>query len=173
MNHFLLAFVLLASGYKDGTVLFFENTQPIVEYHTRSKLTHAAIVINIDNEPWVYEAWRPAVRKIKLVDYLEEIDKKNLKPNHFGDNKIKVWATPPQEDYSAEEIAAMKKYLDSQLGREYSILSYLQGPRHTIHCCELVTNAMNATKRFNFQQPWRVTPVDLWKKTNPLKVMVK
>jgi hypothetical protein len=62
MYSIILATALLASC-PDGTLLFIEGGNRIVENETDSPYTHVAMIFNIDDEPWVYEAEPPRVRK--------------------------------------------------------------------------------------------------------------
>jgi len=150
------------SLYEDGTIIFLENSQPVVEWKTDSSLSHVALIFNLDGQPYVYEAVRPVVRKIPLRNWIEE---KRHELQRIPD--LKVWTCHPSQPYTPQQVQAMLQYLNAQIGRDYAVTSFVTGPRHTIHCCELASNAFNAAGLNYSTQPWRMTPVDIWRKTGP------
>ena len=138
MYSIILAITLLTSC-PDGTLLFIEGGNRIVENETESPYPHVAIIFNIDKEPWVYEAEPPRVRKLLLSDYIKEIEEHNLKNNR----QMKIWLMKPKIPYNRAESLKMRTYLENQIDREYSIWSYIRGKVcDGIHCGELTTRTL-------------------------------
>jgi hypothetical protein len=138
MYSIILATTLLASC-PDGTMLFIEGGNRIVENETDSPYTHVAMLFNIGEELWVYEAEPPRVRKLLLSDYVKEIENHNRKHNR----QMKIWLMKPKILYNRAEALKMRTYLENQVDREYSIWSYLRGKiGKGIHCGELTTRTL-------------------------------
>src|SRR5688572_30047563 len=126
----------------DGTLLFLENCNSVVEWSTRGRIAHVAILIHESSEPWVYEATPATVRRVTLADYYMELARLNQKRS--AGEQVKLVALFPLRAYDAEEVARMKKYLDEQLGRRYSVKSYVRKkPADGIHCAELASTTLN------------------------------
>lgn len=167
MNMNLIFVLLLALGtdIPDGSLLYIENGNKTVQRYTDSTITHVALIIKIDNEPWVYEATSPKVRKIKLSDYYLEVEKHNKKKKKEKD-KWKIWFSYPKRELFPEESKKLRDYLDSQVGRKYSVNSYLnEEPGRGIHCCELVGNALRLINFKYTDRPCTDSPIDVWRKT--------
>ena len=131
---------LTAHDIPDGSLLFVDGGNETVINHTDSPYSHVAVIFNVDGEPWVYEAIDPVVRKVKLSDYIREIEVENKK----NDKLIKLWVRKPRAKLDTK---VMRRYLEGQLGREYSISSYLTGiSQKSIHCGELIARTMLAGK---------------------------
>ena len=164
MNYTLLLLVALNITPEDGSLLFIENGNRIVQNHTDSTITHVAIIFKNDNDLWVYEAVPPKVRKIKLTEYYLEIEKINKRKKR----KLKVWISNPDKPLSTDQKDIAKKYLEKQIGRKYSIGGYLEEkPVQGIHCCELVGETLLKMKidfsdNTSTDDPWSV-----WQKTKP------
>jgi hypothetical protein len=162
----LLLLAALTFIPQDGCLLFVENGNRIVQNQTDSTVTHVAIIFKEENDFWVYEAVKPKVRKIKLDDYYLEIDKLNRHKRE--EKKRKVWLSNPDKPFNKQQIETMKKYLEDQIDRRYSVQSYLDkesGPG--IHCCELTGEALlKANIKFT-ELPCADSPWDVWKKTKP------
>jgi len=123
----------------DGTLLFVEGGNRIVENETESPYTHVAMIFNVDKEPWVYEAEPPRVRRLLLSDYIERVETHNKKHNR----QWKIWLMKPKVLYSRSESLKMRTYLENQIGREYSIWSYIKGKSGKgIHCGEITTRTL-------------------------------
>ncbi len=150
-------------GIPNATLLFIENGNKLVQSQTGSKITHIAVVINIENEPWVYEADKPRVRKIKLEDYKAEIIKKNNKKKEK--DRMSVLLAEPKNEFSSEEINKLKEYFDSQMGRKYSVKSYLtEEEEKGIHCCEMTATGFNIIGKQVSNNPCAETPIELFHK---------
>ena len=133
----LLVCSLVSHDIPDGSLLFVEGGNETVMSHTNSPYSHVAIIFNVDGEPWVYEAVDPVVRKVKLSDYIREIESENN-----NGKLMKLWVRKPRAKL---DIKVMLQYLERQLGREYSINSYLTGiSQKSIHCGELTARTMLA-----------------------------
>ena len=158
----LLMLTALSITPQDGSLVFFENGNQFVQNQTQSSLTHVGTIVLQAAEPWVYEAVMPKIRKIKLADYCEEIRRGNIKKNP----KIKVWIANPNQTFTDEQKREYFEYLENQLGRRYSLASYLDGRSHNgIHCCELTGNALKRLGLNYTQNSGRDDPFDVWKKT--------
>ena len=133
----LLVCSLVSHDIPDGSLLFVDGGNETVMGHTNSPYSHVAIIFNVDGEPWVYEAVDPVVRKVKLSDYIREIESENN-----NGKLMKLWVRKPRAKL---DIKVMLQYLERQLGREYSINSYLTGiSQKSIHCGELTARTMLA-----------------------------
>ena len=132
---------LILTQIPDGSLLFVEGGSEIVMSQTESQYSHVALIFNED-EPMVYEAVRPVVRKISLAEYIKQIEKDNARKH----KEMKLWIRKPK-NLSKKDVAAMKEYCVNQLGRKYRIKSYLNAREgNTIHCGELTTRSMIAGK---------------------------
>ncbi len=161
----LFIFTLLLGFLDDGSLLYIKNGNKIVQKHTQSDLTHVAIIFNEDNAPYVYEAIKPVVRKIKLADYEKELAALNKKKKVDRD----IILYQPKQKPKKEEIEGMKKYLNSQLGRKYSVNSYIfEQEQSTIHCAEIVSHTLHLGDK-----PYRETPISILTKTKASYVLAK
>lgn len=166
MNTFLLVAALTITP-SDGSLLFVENGNQVVQNHTDSTLSHVAIILKEGNDFWVYEATPPKVRKILLSDYYAEVKKINNKKKES--RQMKLWMANPSTPFTATQKETMKKYLDGELGRRYSISSYLNGrPGKGIHCGELVGNALRLANLKFTDNTCQDDPWDVWDKTQKL-----
>lgn len=156
--HALVLTACLLSGatpLEDGTVIYLENSNPVVERYTGSSVTHVAIAINIGDQPWVYEATPNEVRRLPLSEYRHEIGELNQGRR----KKVGLTCMRPKQVYSAAEVAAMRAYLDSQLGRRYSVKGYVrQKQGDGIHCAELLANTLTRGGHLTFEQAFRMSP---------------
>ena len=149
---------------ENGSLLFVANGNNIVQTHTNSTLTHVGVVLNNNGDPWFYDAIPPKVRKIKLADYIEEIKKENNKKK--AKVKLIVWIARPDHPLNQTEYKIMKKYLESQIGKPYSIDSFVLGaPGNGVHCCEMTGKAFEVIDRSYTANPGADSPVSVWKKT--------
>tara|TARA_Y100000034_G_scaffold33124_2_gene40641 strand:+ start:101 stop:748 length:648 start_codon:yes stop_codon:yes gene_type:complete len=138
MYTIVLATALLTSC-PDGSLLFIEGGNRIVENETDSPYTHVAMIFNIDKEPWVFEAEPPRVRKVRFSEYVREVEKQNIK----NGRQMKLWLMKPKIPFDRSEVLKMRVYLENQIDREYSIWSYVQGRvGDGIHCAELTTRTL-------------------------------
>jgi hypothetical protein len=167
MNALLLAAALFfgANSVPDGTLLFLDNSNMFVELYTGSETTHVAVVLNDRGEPWVYEATPHEVRKLALDDYYAELGKLNQRRKES--KKIRVHMVRPRETYSAEEVAAMRGWLESQLGRRYSVKGYVRGQSDGIHCAELAAHTLCTSGALNLDRCQDESPASLYKKMQP------
>jgi hypothetical protein len=132
-----------ALAVEDGTLLFVENGQNLVECYTHSSYSHVAIVI--DNQ--VYEAEPPRIHKEPLLDWFTKI----AKYNEGAGSPALVVVKSPDKPYSSEEIARMREFLEEQVGRRYSIRGYVRKvPGNGIHCAEMCAGALEASEKFSF-----------------------
>ncbi len=173
-----------ASPPSDGTLIFLENCNSIVELTTRGEIGHAALVFHDDRVCWVYEATPGKVRRVTLADYYAELARINQRRD--DDDKMRVWLLRPKTAYTAEEAATMRAYLDAQLGRRYSVRNYVRGKpgevhsakvgplqvhvsvetgRNSaggIHCAELTSTTLNRSGRYAFENCHKIHPQALY-----------
>lgn len=148
----LLTLCLATHDIPDGSLLFVDGGDNTVMNHTNSPYSHVAVIFNEGGEPWVYEAIDPVVRKVKLSDYIKEIEAENKKK----DKLMKLWVRKPG---ARLDTKVMRQYLEKQLGREYSISSYLTGlSQKSIHCGELIARTMLAGRLKIHGNPCKKTP---------------
>lgn len=140
MKALLLVAMLGPVEVPDGTLLFIENGSRIVMNETNSPFSHVAIIVNVDEEAWVYEADRPRVQRLRLHDYIDKIQNINAKKRR----QRRIWLMRPKVPLKEDESARLIQYLDSQVGKRYSIGGYLSGRSNCkrIHCGELTANAL-------------------------------
>src|SRR5262249_39664775 len=132
----LIIFGITASSHAvelaDGTLLFLENCSTVVERATHGEIPHVALVFGENGQQWVYEATPAKVRRVRLADYLIDLARTNQRRKEA--DEIRAFALRPEPEYSPDEIAKMRTYLDSQLGRRYSVKNYVRGkPYDGIH----------------------------------------
>jgi hypothetical protein len=155
------ALALSAGPLDDGSLIFLENCNSVVEYSTKGKIGHVAVVLNEGGEAWVYEATPGKVRRVTLDDYYAELVRINLRRDE--DDQMRVWLLKPMPAYSAAEVAAMQDALDEQLGRRYSVRNYVRKkPGDGIHCAELTALALNASGRFALKNGAKIHPAALY-----------
>src|SRR5689334_19620962 len=95
-----------APSLPDGTLLFLENCNSVVEWRTKSDVAHVALVFHEGPDAWVYEATPGKVRRVLLDDYLTELSRLNRRRD--DDEKIRVQALRPKKPYAPPEIANMR-----------------------------------------------------------------
>lgn len=142
----------------DGSIVYVLNGNQVVQNYTKSKITHVGIIVNIDNEPWMYEAELPKVRKMKISQYVEMLAKENV--NRQNGEKLSLFIMQPKVPYTGQQIANAKGYLDEQIGRRYSLRGFVHERQVDtgIHCSSLVSQALGKTGRYKFSNPDAVSP---------------
>jgi hypothetical protein len=146
-----------AAELPDGTLLFLENCSSVVERATHGEIAHVAMVFGDETARWVYEATPAKVRRVKLDDYLIDLARTNERRK--GTDEIGVLALRPEPEYTPEEVAKMRTFLDGQIGRRYSVKNYVRGkPYDGIHCAELTASTLNASGRYAFADCHKINP---------------
>lgn len=160
MNLFVILLALSGTApAPDGALLFLENSNRIVEYVTGDDISHVAIVMRENGRPLVYEATPAEVRRVELSQYYDEISQLNYRKRE----KVRVWVLSPQRVYEQSELDTMKEYLDSQLGRRYSVKNFVRGrPGDGIHCSELVANTLSRGGVVQLEKPYSISPGALY-----------
>jgi hypothetical protein len=130
---------------RDGSVIFWHGgllVGPILR-NTGSDITHAAIVLyDGDDEPWVYEAVPPCVRKIRLSEYEKELQTQGQKRRDFS-----WFSMSPKIPYTVKQLTEMKKYAESQLGRPYMLRGWWKGYEvRGIFCSQYVGNTIERSE---------------------------
>ena len=149
----LLSSVVATGTFEDGTLIFVEDSNELVEFYTDSKTTHVAIIV----KDHVYQAEPPTVRKLLATDYLKEIAQANDK--HA---KMAVSLYTPKVPLTEDEVKKMVEYLDKQVGRRYSIRGFFRKDESDgIHCSQICTEALVAAGRVKSERPWKVSPTTL------------
>jgi hypothetical protein len=145
----------------DGTLLFLENCNSVVEWTTHGKMAHVAMLMHDGGTAYVYEATPGKVRRVSLDDYYAELAQLNRRRD--DDEQIRVHALRPEPEYSADEAAKMRAFLDAQLGRRYSVKNYVRGkPYDGIHCAELTSSTLNQSGRYDFRDCHTIHPQALY-----------
>lgn len=151
---------------EDGSLLFIENGNKTVQKVTDSNLTHVAIIFKENEKFYVYEAVPPKVRKIELDEYYKEIEKLNKRHKN---NQRKVWFAYPNKPFSDAEKEKMIDFLNLQIGRKYSVSSYLNAESNKkIHCGELVEETLNQAGYNVSKKPYIDAPIDVWNNTKKI-----
>lgn len=164
MHGLIVAAALLsASAIPDGSLVFLQNSNRVVEKYTGHSVTHVGVVLNHGEESWLYEATPKEVRRIKLANYYAELGE----ANRGNKRPIRVWLLRPARPYNNFERARMQRFLESQLDRRYSIRSYVrQKPGDGIHCAELAASTLNASGQFELKACHRLSPGQLYQLTS-------
>src|SRR5262245_19082393 len=169
----------------NGTLLFLENCNSVVEYSTKGKIGHVALAFQSSGETWIYEATPAKVRRVKAGDYYAELARLNKRRD--ADDQMRLWMLRPNVAYTAQESDKMLAFLDSQVGRRYSLRNYVRGksdgPHSTrvgpieievgletgeptakdgIHCAELASTALAQSGRYAFQDFHKIHPQALY-----------
>ena len=159
----------IEKSFENGTLLFLENCNSVVEYSTRGEIGHVAMVFRNsaeEAEVWVYEATPGEVRRIRADEYYAELARINKRRD--SDDQVRIWALRPKKPYSDDEVGQMREYLDEQVGRRYSIKNYVRKkPGDGIHCAELASSTLNQSGRFAFEQCHRIHPSALFAAVKP------
>jgi len=162
MNQLLLLTMLVpgAIEVQDGSLLVLKNSNKPVMSWTGSDITHIAIVVRKGGQPWVYEATPAKVRRLPLPTYWQELAELNTR----RDPKTSVLLLRPKTSYETAQIATMKRYMDSQLGRRYSIKGYVRNKQSDgIHCAEFASSALARTGRFKFEDAhYSISPAEFY-----------
>src|SRR5262245_5147994 len=150
-----------AAELPDGTLLFLENCSSVVERATHGEIAHVALVFGDQGQQWVYEATPAKVRRVRLDDYLIDLARSNRRRKEA--DEIRAFALRPDPEYVPDEVAKMRTYLDSQLGRRYSVKNYVRGkPYDGIHCAELTSSTLNASGRYAYADCHKIHPKALY-----------
>ena len=145
----------------EGTLLFLENCNSVVEWTTRGEIAHVAIVFYDAGEAWVYEATPGKVRRVTLAEYHLELARLNKRRN--ADNQVRLLPLAPKPSYASAELARMHKFVDEQLGRRYSVKNYVRGKPHDgVHCAELTASTLNQAGRLAFGECHKISPQALY-----------
>ncbi|MFM2094514.1 MAG: hypothetical protein RIS70_1638 [Planctomycetota bacterium] len=163
----LLAFAVLMSGetqVPDGTLLFLERGNLVVELWTGKDITHVGMIFREGGEPWLYEAVPGKVRRIRLDAYYREISEYNRGRR----DPARVWLCQPSKSYSPQACTDMRSFLQSQIDRRYSIKNYVKGRNGDgIHCAELTAETLNQSGRFQFSNSFAISPGELAESIRP------
>jgi hypothetical protein len=146
-----------AGDLPNGTLIFLENCDSVVELTTRGQIGHVALLFHEGETAWVYEATPGKVRRVTWDVYYAELGRLNKRRD--DDDAIRVWALRPLVAYSADESGKMQAFLESQIGRRYSVKNYVRGkPYDGIHCAELASTTLNQSGRYTFEQNHKIHP---------------
>ena len=149
--YFILSLVLVSTPH-DGAVVFVRNNgkQDIVSKEivkaTGDTLVHTAIVLYDKNVPYVYESTVPGgVQKQTLEQFYIKRDKISKRA---PSKKLTLELVIPKIEYSQQELAKMKKYAKSQLGRPYMMRGWWKEQEVSgIHCSQYVSNIISQSGR--------------------------
>ena len=161
----LATLVTAASPVETGSLIFLQNADKVVDTYTGTEIDHVAMVVQVDGKPWVYEATPPKVRRLTLPDYCKELAELNATRKA----PVRIWLMRPNESFTKKQSASMKSYLDSQIGRRYSIRGYVRDKEGDgIHCAEFTANMLTRTEKMRFTECYNENPSTLLKKVQPL-----
>lgn len=145
----------------DGTLLFLENCNSVVEFSTGGKVGHVALAFSDGNETWIYEATPAKVRRVRAPEYYAELARLNKRRD--ADEQVRVWMLRPEIPYTDVERGKMREFLDAQVGRRYSVKNYVKGkPGDGIHCAELASTTLTKSGRYRFEEFHRINPQALY-----------
>jgi hypothetical protein len=144
----------------NGSVIFWEDSLLVgpISRQTGSRITHAAVIL----DGYVYEAVPPCVHKVLLADYVERMRIKSRRQPKF-----KWFVLRPQKTYLMCDVAAMKRYAGSQLGRPYSVRGWWRGCEVLgIFCSQYVANILEKSGIIK-SAGVHESPVSLYEKLGP------
>lgn len=145
----------------DGTLIFLENCHSVVQFATKGQIAHVAPVFHDEGTCWVYEAAPGTVQRVPLDEYLVELARFNQRRSDR--QQVRVWVLQPQTPYTPGEAAAMREFLDEQIGRRYSVKNYVRGKPHDgIHCAELTSQMLNRSGRYELADCHKIHPQGLY-----------
>jgi hypothetical protein len=160
----ITALALCGTGYPDGSLVVLQHSNKPVSRYTGSSVTHVAMIGTLAGDSWVYEATPAKVRRVPLTRYVEELAELNQRRDKPTQMSIMV----PKQPYSFVELTALHRYLDSQLGRRYSVKGYVRGKKGDgIHCAEFTSSALQATGRIHFADRHQLSPSDVVNQVRP------
>lgn len=141
----------IAPRLETGALIFSEGDCLAVRAYTGSTYTHVAAVVVQEGTPFVYDATNGVgVRKQTLAYYLAS----------QAPDQIHLFR--PATPIEGERAVKFEKYLESQLGRPYSINQHLTGdPCKGMHCAEYVTEALMTIDVLHANRPAKVSPASL------------
>ena len=152
---------------RDGSVIFLRGgllVKPIF-HHTDSTLTHAAIILYHGRDPWVYEATLPYVRRMPLIDYTRHLEE--MSHEHFQQKRKMSWFILQPTSYNKNQLAAMKVYAESQLGRPYMLRGWWKGHEvRGIFCSQYVGDIIEKSGRIESAH-FHESPGSLYAKLRP------
>jgi len=163
------ALLQLNREVQTGTLLLSEGDCLAVKIFSKSEFTHVGVVVVRNGTPFVYDSTNGfGVRCQTLSHYLKSQQPDVLHAFH------------PRQKLNVKRAGALAQYLDSQLGRPYSIKHFMTGKRADgVHCSEYATDALMACNLIRAQRPAKVSPAsllqgvlkaDLYKKGNPVRL---
>lgn len=142
---------MLATDLPHGSLLFSQGDCLAVKVYTASRYTHVGAVVERAGGCYVYDSTGGAgVRELPLAEYLATQGKATVSVYH------------PEKPMSARQRLRFEEYLESQVGRPYSITHHLTGHRADgLHCAEYVTDALIAGELLEVDHPPKVSPARL------------
>lgn len=160
-----LAPVSDANKLRDGSVLFWDHgpLEGPIYRRTNSTLTHAAVILYVGDEPWLYEATWPCVRRIPLSAYVLEMEMKRERRPVFS-----WFIMQPRERYTEAQLLAMKRHADSQLGRRYMMRGWWKNREvRGIMCSQFAADVLEKSGCI-ISAHYRESPGSLHEKLMPL-----
>jgi hypothetical protein len=143
----------------DGSLIFLEKCNFFVERYTNAPIGHVAIAVNDDHQTWIYEATPGKVRRLTWADYKAELGTLNADRERKEKDPITTWVLEPDASLTAKEQTKLKRFLDSQLNRRYSVRGIVRGKAGDgVHCAELASHALNTIGRANIDDCHKQSP---------------
>jgi len=167
MHTFAVAALLLCgtAEWEDGSLVVLHDSNKMVASWTESDVTHVAMLLNINGQPWVYEATPGKVRRVTMTRYREEL--RALNANRRQPTRMSL--LQPKRPYTSGQVTDMRAYLNDQLGRRYSVKGIVRKkPGDGIHCAEYVATALTRSGRFRATNPHALHPALIVKHAAPL-----
>ena len=106
MNSLILTAALLTASpaVSDGTIVFLQKSNEVVEIYTGSDKTHVGIIFSDAKNRWVYEATPGKVRRVTLPVYLRTI----AELNQGRSEAMRVFLKSPKREFSQKDIYQMQ-----------------------------------------------------------------
>jgi len=151
---------------KDGSIIIFSNgiMSRFIQRYTGSSMNHTAIVLYENGKPYVYEATWPVARRMTWEQY------KNFIAHRQGKRRMQrmglnVRLMQPVTNFTPAELAAMKKFARSQMGRPYRVRNWLENrDSYGTHCSQFVAEVLRASGRYPSPHYWKESPYSVYRK---------
>lgn len=141
----------LLTSSESGSLIFSQGDCLAVKLFSGSPYTHVGVVVRQAGQHWVYDSMSGVgVRKTPLEEYV------------LLQTPCTLHVIHPQKPFDVDETAALADYLESQLGRHYSVKHHLTGcEAEGIHCAEYAVSGFMAANRLKADRPAKVSPGSL------------
>lgn len=179
MKRFVVGDLRADNPPPEGSLVLMENSAPwpidkILERHTGSPLSHVAILLHFNGEPYVYEAFPPRVRRMTFKEYLEILEKwsNNRWTKRLG-GLNQFWWEPRSGLFTSDMLVRMRAKGEGLLGTRYRLILNWWRDRgeKRVHCSEFASLVVEAS-RLIVSDKNKETPGSLFEKAKLLNSLI-